>query len=171
MTTNGTAGAGTTRDRNVAAVIEKHAQRAATGLRKYGVTTERDDLSTAQWLQHLQDELMDGAVYVQRLLAAPVAVAAESGAQATFAATAKEWAAKMVLYDGKSLDKGYILCGLHGDQIGMMGRLTAPMTADLYRRALESALCAAHAAGDATGYARGVAAGRDGALDFLKRAC
>lgn len=56
-------------DVNVAAVIDKHSTRAARGLAKYGVTTERGDLSTTEWLGHLQEELMDAAVYVQRLLA------------------------------------------------------------------------------------------------------
>lgn len=56
-------------DAHVEAVVRKHMERAATGLRKYGVTTERGDLTTEQWLQHLQDELMDAAVYVERLLA------------------------------------------------------------------------------------------------------
>jgi hypothetical protein len=28
---------------------------------------ERDDLSPLQWLQHLQEELMDAAVYVEKL--------------------------------------------------------------------------------------------------------
>ena len=28
---------------------------------------ERDDLSLQEWLQHLQDELLDAAVYVEKL--------------------------------------------------------------------------------------------------------
>ena len=55
-------------DRNVEAVRNKLAERAATGLRKYGTTTERTDLTPHQWFQHLQDELMDAAVYVQRIM-------------------------------------------------------------------------------------------------------
>ena len=35
---------------------------------KYGVTMERGDLSLIEWLTHLQEELMDAAVYVQRLI-------------------------------------------------------------------------------------------------------
>ena len=54
-------------DRNVELVRKRLADRAATGLRKYGVTTERGDLSIVEWLQHLQDELLDAAVYVERL--------------------------------------------------------------------------------------------------------
>lgn len=55
-------------DTNVEAVLLKHADRAAAGLRKYGVDTDRTDLTEVEWLQHLQDELMDGAIYVERLM-------------------------------------------------------------------------------------------------------
>ena len=55
-------------DSNVLNVIEKHKDRAEKGFRKYGVTTERTDLGIAQWLQHLQDELMDAAIYVEVLV-------------------------------------------------------------------------------------------------------
>lgn len=55
-------------DRNVEAVILKHRQRAARGLEKYGVTTERTDLTTREWFQHCQDELMDAAVYLEVLM-------------------------------------------------------------------------------------------------------
>lgn len=55
-------------DANVEAVVQKHRRRATVGLVKYGVTTSRTDLSITQWLQHLQDELMDAAIYVQRLI-------------------------------------------------------------------------------------------------------
>lgn len=54
-------------DKNVTKVRKKLAERAATGLQKYGVTTERRDLSLLDWLNHLQDELLDAAVYVERL--------------------------------------------------------------------------------------------------------
>lgn len=52
-------------DKNVQAVIDRHTRRAEVGLVKYSVTTERTDLNLAEWLQHLQDELMDAAVYVE----------------------------------------------------------------------------------------------------------
>lgn len=64
MTTNQNANPAVV-DSHVEAVIAKHRQRAEVGLRKYGVTTERGDLSTAEWLQHLQEELLDAAVYVE----------------------------------------------------------------------------------------------------------
>ena len=49
-------------------VCDKIQQRADVGKEKYGVTMERDDLSTIEWLVHLQEELMDAAVYVERLI-------------------------------------------------------------------------------------------------------
>lgn len=54
-------------DKNVEAVVERILQRADIGLRKYGVTTERTDLTKEQWLTHLQEELMDGCIYIERL--------------------------------------------------------------------------------------------------------
>jgi hypothetical protein len=49
-------------------VCKKIQQRAEVGKAKYGVTMERGDLSLVEWLTHLQEELMDAAVYVQRLI-------------------------------------------------------------------------------------------------------
>tara|TARA_R100001460_G_scaffold1040_1_gene4222 strand:- start:89 stop:283 length:195 start_codon:yes stop_codon:yes gene_type:complete len=49
-------------------VCEKIQGRAKVGEVKYGVTMERADLTLLEWLQHLQEELMDAAVYVQRLM-------------------------------------------------------------------------------------------------------
>jgi hypothetical protein len=48
-------------------VIDKIRQRAEVGLAKYGVTMEREDLTRVEWLTHLQEELLDGAVYIERL--------------------------------------------------------------------------------------------------------
>jgi len=48
-------------------VIDLLRSRAETGQRKYGVTMERDDLNFLQWLQHLQEELLDASVYVEKL--------------------------------------------------------------------------------------------------------
>ena len=49
-------------------VCAKIQARAEVGKKKYGVTMEREDLSTEEWLNHLQQELMDASVYVERLL-------------------------------------------------------------------------------------------------------
>jgi hypothetical protein len=49
------------------AVVVQLRTRAEKGKEKYGTTMERDDLTLMQWLQHLQEELMDAAVYVEKL--------------------------------------------------------------------------------------------------------
>jgi len=54
-------------DRNVENVITQLRSREQQGMIKYGVNTERTDLSTLQWLQHLQEELMDASVYIEKL--------------------------------------------------------------------------------------------------------
>jgi hypothetical protein len=54
-------------DPNVEAVRAKLLARSTAGIAKYGVTTARGDLSTAQWLLHLQEELLDASVYIERL--------------------------------------------------------------------------------------------------------
>ena len=56
-----------TKDSNVEAVINSIREREERGMSKYGVNTDRTDLSTLEWLQHLQEELMDGAVYIERI--------------------------------------------------------------------------------------------------------
>ena len=57
----------TRQDKNVTSVIDQLRDREQAGLNKYGTNTERTDLDTLEWLQHLQEELMDGAVYIERL--------------------------------------------------------------------------------------------------------
>ena len=49
-------------------VIEKIRTRAKAGFDKYGVTMERDDLSTLEWLQHAQDEALDHSIYLEKLI-------------------------------------------------------------------------------------------------------
>ena len=49
-------------------VCKKILMRAEVGKAKYGVSMERTDLNIVEWLTHLQEELMDAAVYVERLI-------------------------------------------------------------------------------------------------------
>lgn len=49
-------------------VADKLQKRSAAGLAKYGVTMERTDLSRLDWLIHAQEEAMDLAVYLERLI-------------------------------------------------------------------------------------------------------
>ncbi len=48
-------------------IIRMIQERALTGKEKYGTTMERDDLSITEWLTHLQEELLDASVYVEKL--------------------------------------------------------------------------------------------------------
>lgn len=54
-------------DPNVSNVIDAYRVRMLKGFHKYGTTTERDDVDLLGWLQHLQEELMDATVYIERL--------------------------------------------------------------------------------------------------------
>lgn len=54
-------------DANVEANRKMLLERSQVGLKKYGTTTERTDLTKSQWLQHLIEELLDAANYAQRI--------------------------------------------------------------------------------------------------------
>jgi hypothetical protein len=54
-------------DINVENVCNSLKEREKRGMSKYGVNTMRKDLSILEWLQHLQEELMDACVYVEKL--------------------------------------------------------------------------------------------------------
>ena len=56
-----------TKDTIVESVIQQFKQRSEAGINKYGVTLDREDLNALEWLQHLQEELMDATLYVQKL--------------------------------------------------------------------------------------------------------
>jgi hypothetical protein len=55
-------------DPNVSAVVQKLFYRSRVGLEKYGCSTDAAGLSKMEWLQHLQEELMDACVYIETLL-------------------------------------------------------------------------------------------------------
>ena len=55
------------KDTIVKTVVEKFLQRSAVGIAKYGVTLDRTDLSVLDWIQHAQEELMDGILYLEKL--------------------------------------------------------------------------------------------------------
>lgn len=48
-------------------VIAAIRSRRDAGRAKYGTTMERKDLSFIQWVQHLQEELLDAAIYAEKL--------------------------------------------------------------------------------------------------------
>jgi hypothetical protein len=49
-------------------VCIKILDRAEVGEKKYGTTMERTDLSTIDWIKHAQEEAMDLAVYLEKIL-------------------------------------------------------------------------------------------------------
>jgi hypothetical protein len=55
------------KDKIVQEIKDKFERRSQLGIKKYGTTLERDDLSAEEWVNHLQDELMDAILYLQRL--------------------------------------------------------------------------------------------------------
>jgi|SanBayMetagenome_1026888.scaffolds.fasta_scaffold18836_3 hypothetical protein len=54
-------------DSIVESVIAKFKQRSEVGISKYGKTLDRTDLNYKDWLNHIQEELMDAVLYCERL--------------------------------------------------------------------------------------------------------
>lgn len=48
-------------------VVRRMKDRADAGMIKYGVSMMRDDLKTAEWIDHAIEELLDAALYLERL--------------------------------------------------------------------------------------------------------
>jgi hypothetical protein len=55
------------KDTVVASVIRSFEERSRAGQLKYGTTLDRTDLTPQQWAQHMQEELMDAILYLERL--------------------------------------------------------------------------------------------------------
>ena len=49
-------------------VIKKIEDRRHRGHEKYKTTMERTDLSTVEWLRHAQEEALDLAIYLEKLI-------------------------------------------------------------------------------------------------------
>ena len=54
-------------DTVVASIIAKFERRARMGNEKYGTDLDRTDLEKIDWINHAQDELMDGILYLEKL--------------------------------------------------------------------------------------------------------
>jgi len=54
------------KDKIVERVIDKYADRSYVGITKYGTTLENNNKDN--YLVHLQEELMDATLYIQKLL-------------------------------------------------------------------------------------------------------
>lgn len=55
------------RDRIVDQVLDKYKERAKFGYAKYKTTMERKDLSLYEWINNLQEELMDATLYIEKI--------------------------------------------------------------------------------------------------------
>lgn len=54
-------------DSIVESVISQYRERSEVGIKKYNNTMDRKDLSNLDWLTHLQQELMDATLYIEKL--------------------------------------------------------------------------------------------------------
>ena len=48
-------------------VINQFRERSEVGIKKYGVTLDRTDLSSLDWINHAQQEAMDFVLYLEKL--------------------------------------------------------------------------------------------------------
>lgn len=54
------------RDPLVERVVDSFVARSDFGFKKYGITLDADPQEVFTWLQHLQEELMDAVLYLQK---------------------------------------------------------------------------------------------------------
>jgi len=54
-------------DSIVQTIVDRFESRAKFGKQKYGTDLDRTDLSVVDWIQHIQDELHDGILYLEKL--------------------------------------------------------------------------------------------------------
>lgn len=54
-------------DSIVQAVIEKFKKRSEIGQEKYKTTLDRTDLAFLDWATHMQEELMDAILYLEKM--------------------------------------------------------------------------------------------------------
>jgi len=55
-------------DSIVNSVVNRFKERSEVGITKYGTTLDRKDLSTLEWMIHFREELMDGLLYLERVI-------------------------------------------------------------------------------------------------------
>jgi hypothetical protein len=54
-------------DSVVRSVIGQFIGRAEVGMAKYGTNLDRKDLGLLEWIQHAQEEMMDGILYLEKI--------------------------------------------------------------------------------------------------------
>lgn len=57
----------TMKDPIVQSVIDKYQERSDVGIKKYGTTLQDNKLELLEWIDHLQCELMDATLYIEKL--------------------------------------------------------------------------------------------------------
>lgn len=55
------------KDSIVQSVVDKYKERSNVGIEKYGTTLQENNLTLLEWLNHLQEELMDATLYIEKL--------------------------------------------------------------------------------------------------------
>lgn len=56
-----------TNDSIVNSIIRSFVNRSNVGVEKYNTTLDRTDLAPLDWINHAQEELMDGILYLEKL--------------------------------------------------------------------------------------------------------
>lgn len=57
-----------TKDKIVLDVMNKYNNRSKLGIEKYKTTLKDNNLELRQWLIHIQEELMDATLYIEKVL-------------------------------------------------------------------------------------------------------
>jgi hypothetical protein len=55
------------KDTILESVINQFRERSEVGIKKYGTTLDRTDLSSLEWISHAQQEAMDFVLYLEKL--------------------------------------------------------------------------------------------------------
>lgn len=55
-------------DKTVSSVVNDLQTRSEVGIKKYGVTLDREDLNLRDWLQNAYEETLDKALYLKRAI-------------------------------------------------------------------------------------------------------
>ena len=56
------------KDTIVESVRQQFLDRSNVGIKKYGVTLDRTDLSLLEWLEHAKQEQMDSVLYLEKII-------------------------------------------------------------------------------------------------------
>jgi hypothetical protein len=48
-------------------VMKRMSDRSKEGIKTYGKTMMRNDIKTTEWIDHAIEELLDGAIYLERV--------------------------------------------------------------------------------------------------------